>query len=50
MTVVLVHGAPESAAIWDEMLAQMDRDDVAALSPPGFGPPVPDGFEPTSDC
>lgn len=49
MTVVLVHGVPESAAIWDEMLAQMDRDDVVALSPPGFGAPVPDGFEPTSD-
>jgi pimeloyl-ACP methyl ester carboxylesterase len=49
MTVVLVHGVPESAAIWDDMLAQMHRDDVVVLSPPGFGAPVPDGFEPTSD-
>lgn len=49
MTIVLVHGVPESAAIWDEMIAQMQRNDVVALSPPGFGAPVPDGFEPTSD-
>ncbi|MGK0276707.1 MAG: pimeloyl-ACP methyl ester carboxylesterase [Ilumatobacter sp.] len=49
MTVVLVHGVPESAAIWDEMLAEMNRDDVVAVSPPGFGAPLPDGFEPTSD-
>jgi pimeloyl-ACP methyl ester carboxylesterase len=44
MTIVLVHGVPESAAIWDEMLTQMQRDDVVALSPPEFGAPVPDGF------
>ena len=49
MTVVLVHGNPETAAIWDDMLKQLGRDDVIALSPPGFGAPVPNGFGATSD-
>lgn len=49
MTVVLVHGVPETDAIWGPMIAEMGRDDVVTLSPPGFGAAVPDGFEPTSD-
>ena len=49
MTLVLVHGNPETAAIWDPMRAALAQhgvgaDDVVALSPPGFGAPVPDGF------
>ena len=39
MTVVLVHGNPETAAIWDPLRAELGRDDVVALSPPGFGAP-----------
>ena len=50
MTVVLVHGNPESDAIWDALRQQLGRDDVAALSPPGFGAPVPPGFAATSDA
>lgn len=50
MTVVFVHGVPETTAIWDPLLAALGRDDVVALSPPGFGAPVPDGFQPTSDA
>jgi pimeloyl-ACP methyl ester carboxylesterase len=49
MTVVLVHGNPETAAIWDPLRAELGRDDVVALSPPGFGAPVPAGFGATSD-
>ncbi|MGH3612733.1 MAG: alpha/beta fold hydrolase [Pseudonocardia sp.] len=49
MTVVLVHGNPETAAIWDPLRAELDRDDVVALSPPGFGATVPDGFGATAD-
>ena len=49
MTIALVHGNPETAAIWDPLLAELRRDDVVALSPPGFGAPVPDGFGATSD-
>jgi pimeloyl-ACP methyl ester carboxylesterase len=44
MTVVFVHGNPESEAIWGPLLAELGRDDVLRLSPPGFGSPVPDGF------
>jgi pimeloyl-ACP methyl ester carboxylesterase len=49
MTVVFVHGVPETAAIWDPLIAELGRDEVVALSPPGFGAPVPEGFEATSD-
>lgn len=49
MPVVLVHGNPETDAIWDELRKQLGRDDVIALSPPGFGAPVPEDFGGTSD-
>ena len=49
MTVVFVHGVPETAAIWDPLLDEFGRDGVVTLSPPGFGAPVPDGFVATSD-
>jgi pimeloyl-ACP methyl ester carboxylesterase len=51
-TVVFVHGNPETAAIWRPLtaaLATRGHTDVVALSPPGFGAPVPDGFDPTMD-
>lgn len=46
MPIVFVHGVPETDAIWDPLVAELGRDDVIRLSPPGFGAPVPDGFEP----
>jgi len=49
MTVVLVHGNPETDAIWDDLRAELGRDDVITLCPPGFGAPVPEGFGATSD-
>jgi pimeloyl-ACP methyl ester carboxylesterase len=50
MAAVFVHGNPETAALWDPMLAELDRDDVLTVSPPGFGAPIPDGFTATSDA
>ncbi|GAA4882362.1 alpha/beta fold hydrolase [Actinomycetospora straminea] len=50
MTVALVHGNPESAALWDPLVAELARagvDDVVRLSPPGFGVPLPAGFPAT---
>jgi pimeloyl-ACP methyl ester carboxylesterase len=47
MTVVFVHGNPESSAIWGPLIDALGRDDVLTLSPPGFGAPLPDGFDPT---
>lgn len=44
MTVVLVHGIPETDAIWSPLVDALGRGDVVRLSPPGFGAPVPDGF------
>ena len=49
MPIVLVHGNPETDAIWAELRQHLGRSDVLALSPPGFGAPVPSGFGATSD-
>jgi pimeloyl-ACP methyl ester carboxylesterase len=44
MTVVLVHGNPETDAVWGPLVAELGRDDVVRLSPPGWGAPTPDGW------
>ena len=49
MSVVLVHGNPETDAIWGPLRTELGRDDVIALSPPGFGSALPQGFDMTSD-
>ncbi|MEO9229782.1 MAG: alpha/beta hydrolase [Devosia sp.] len=49
MPAVFVHGNPENAAIWDELIPYLGRTDVITLSPPGFGAHVPDGFGATAD-
>ena len=47
--LVLVHGNPETAAVWGPLLKELGRNDVRPLSPPGFGAPVPEGFPATAD-
>jgi pimeloyl-ACP methyl ester carboxylesterase len=47
MTIVLVHGNPETDAIWGPLVDALQRDDVVRLSPPGFGAALPDGFAAT---
>ncbi|WP_433429154.1 alpha/beta fold hydrolase [Nonomuraea sp. CA-141351] len=49
MTLVLVHGVPETAAVWDPLRAALSRQDVRALALPGFGCPRPDGFSSTKE-
>ena len=45
-TKLLLHGVPETAAIWTELIAELSVDgDVRTLSLPGFGTPRPDGFD-----
>jgi pimeloyl-ACP methyl ester carboxylesterase len=44
VTVVLVHGNPETDAIWSPLVDALGRKDVVRLSPPGFGTPLPDTF------
>lgn len=46
---VLVHGNPETAAVWGPLIDALGHGDVTTLSPPGFGAPVPDGFGSTAD-
>jgi pimeloyl-ACP methyl ester carboxylesterase len=45
MTIVLVHGNPETEAIWDDLVPHLRNDDVVRLSPPGFGSAIPAGFD-----
>jgi pimeloyl-ACP methyl ester carboxylesterase len=50
MPKVFVHGNPENSALWAvlfDKLRERGTDDLLALSPPGFGAPLPDGFEAT---
>ncbi|MEU6713613.1 alpha/beta hydrolase [Nonomuraea sp. NPDC046802] len=48
-TVVLLHGVPETPAIWDPLRAALSRPDVRALRLPGFGGPRPSGFTSTKE-
>jgi pimeloyl-ACP methyl ester carboxylesterase len=49
MTAVFVHGVPETPSIWGPLIAELGLDDAIALQLPGFGCPMPDGFDPTMD-
>ncbi|WP_262704008.1 MULTISPECIES: alpha/beta fold hydrolase [Streptomyces] len=49
MPAVFVHGNPETAAVWDLLIAELEAagaapDGLIRLSPPGFGAPLPPGF------
>src|SRR5215208_944676 len=47
VTVVLVHGNPETDGVWGPLVDALGRTDVVRLSPPGFGAPLPSGFSAT---
>ena len=49
MPTVLVHGVPETPALWDPLRAHLRRDDVVALQLPGFGRQRPPGFGATKE-
>jgi pimeloyl-ACP methyl ester carboxylesterase len=44
MTIAMVHGNPETDAIWGPLVERLGRDDIVLLSPPGFGAPAPEGW------
>ena len=53
MPKLFVHGNPETAALWRPLLDALREkgvDDLEALSPPGFGAPVPAGFAATREA
>jgi len=49
MTVVLLHGNPETPVIWEPLVAELGRTDVVTPQLPGFGCAVPEGFGATKD-
>src|SRR3954468_6953618 len=49
MPAVLVHGVPETPAIWEPLVSHLHRDDVITPQFPGFGCPRPDGFGATKE-
>jgi pimeloyl-ACP methyl ester carboxylesterase len=49
MPVVLVHGVPNTASMWDPLRSHLQRRDVIALGLPGFGTPGPAGFGATKE-
>jgi pimeloyl-ACP methyl ester carboxylesterase len=49
VTVALVHGFPETSAIWRPLQHELDRESVA-VAPPGLGYARPDGFTGTKDA
>jgi len=49
MTAVFVDGVPETPAVWNGLLAALDRPGTVALSLPGFGSARPAGYGATMD-
>lgn len=49
MPVVLVHGVPETAALWEPLCAHLSRTDVVTPQLPGFGCRRPDDFGATKE-
>ena len=49
MPIAFVHGVPETSAIWGALVDELETrgiGDITLLRPPGFGAPLPQGFEP----
>jgi len=49
MTTVFVHGVPETYRVWDGVRDCLADRPTIAVSLPGFGCPLPDGFVPNMD-
>ena len=47
MPAVFVHGVPETTKVWEPLVSHLDRSDIVLLGLPGFGSPLPDGFDAT---
>jgi pimeloyl-ACP methyl ester carboxylesterase len=50
MPILLVHGVPETPAIWDGLRSRLGRADVVTPQLPGFGCPRPSGFAATKEA
>ena len=49
MPIVLVHGVPETPAVWEHLRGELTRSDVVTPQLPGFGCPRPPGFGATKE-
>ncbi|MFW6413357.1 MAG: alpha/beta fold hydrolase [Oceanicaulis sp.] len=49
MTVLFIHGVPDTHRLWDAVIAALPDGDHRCLDMPGFGRAVPDGFSCTMD-
>ena len=49
MAVVLLHGNPETPAIWEPLIGELGREDVHTPQLPGFGCAVPNHFNATKE-
>ena len=49
MTAVLVHGVPETPAVWDHLIGRLSRTDIVTPALPGFTSDRPKGFGATMD-
>ncbi|MEM7140367.1 MAG: alpha/beta hydrolase [Actinomycetota bacterium] len=49
MVAVLVHGVPETPAVWGPLTSSLTRNDILTPQLPGFGCALPDGFSPTKE-
>lgn len=50
MPAVLVHGVPETPAVWHRLVGALARPDVVTLQLPGFCCARPDGFDATKEA
>jgi pimeloyl-ACP methyl ester carboxylesterase len=50
MPAVFVHGVPETHHVWDPIHAHLSRKDIVAVDMPGFGAPLPAGFDSTKEA
>lgn len=50
MTVVFVHGVPDTYRVWTPIRQHLARPDVLALALPGFNSPLPGGFSATKEA
>ena len=49
MPAVFVHGVPDTAGLWDPVIAALDRVDVVAVRLPGFAAPTPADWDATKE-
>ena len=50
MAIILVHGNPETEAVWDDLVPHLRDQNIIRLSPPGFGSAIPPGFDCSVDA